>query len=129
MKELSELSVEDWQAMGVEWQEDGSAIITLSYPIQIGHLKAASLTMQCPDLNQAEEIDKSPAKESALSKEKKDIAGLMGLAPEEMGQIKFPDYRRVQKVYSVFFTGTPPLYIGGASAPQSASSPAITASR
>lgn len=127
MKEVNEMTVEDWKAIGVTWNEDGSATIELTKPIKVGAMAKQALVMVCPSLNDAEEFDKSLSKdETALIRERKNMCSLIGLAPEEMGMVKLPDYRRLQRVYTVFLAGTPPLFIGGAGGPRSDSSPDIS---
>lgn len=114
------MTKEDWAKIGVEWQDDGSAIITLTHPINVGGAKSTKVQMQCPSLNQVEVIE-ADKEGMALTREKRGVASLMGMAPEEVGQIKFPDYRRVQQVYADFLGGTPPTFVGATPAPQSAS--------
>ncbi len=117
----------DWNALGVTWNDDGSADIRLTFPINVGGVRSATVRMQCPSLDQAAEINQDK-NGTELDRERRGMAGLMGLAAEELGQVKFPDYRRLQKVYWVFFTGTPPMFIGGAPKPSSSASHATSTS-
>ncbi|MBX9635288.1 MAG: phage tail assembly protein [Magnetospirillum sp.] len=121
------MNTEDWKKIGVEWQEDGSAIIALTFPINVGGAKSTKVQMHCPSLDQVEAINADKTGDP-VAREKRGIAGMMGLAPEELGQIKFPDYRRVQMVYADFLAGTPPMFIGAACEAQSGFSPAISTS-
>ena len=120
VKEIAALTVEDWEKLGVTWNEDGSADITLTAEINVGGVKTKLVHMECPSLSDAEgfEADK---KGTAIEQERRAVGQLTGMAPEEVGQIKKPDYGRVQKVFGLFLSDTPPLFIGGASDPQSAS--------
>lgn len=111
-------TVEEWNKLGVEWHEDGNATITLTFEVNVGGVKSKKVQMQCPSLEQMEFID-SDKIGTALAREKRSVAGLVGMAPEEMGQIKAPDYRRIQMVYADFLQGTPPPFIGAEYAPQS----------
>lgn len=119
-KELAALTVEDWKKWGVTWNENGSADIKLTAEINVGGVRTKTVHMECPSLSQAEEFD-NDKKGTAIEQERRAVGMLTGMAPEEVGQIKKPDYGRVQKVYALFLADTPPLFIGGASDPQSAS--------
>lgn len=112
------LSIEDWKKKGIIWNEDGSASITLTHPINVGGTKSTKVQMHCPSLDQME-IIASDKDGSDITREKRNMASLMGLAPEELGQVKAPDYRRLQEVYADFLAGTPPMFIGAKFAPQS----------
>lgn len=120
VKELAALSVEAWKKMGVTWNEDGSADIKLTLAINVGGVLTKSVHMECPSLAQAEDFEKDN-KGTAIEQERRSVGMLTGMAPEEVAQIKKPDYGRVQKVFGLFLSDTPPLFIGGASDPQSAS--------
>lgn len=119
------MTIEDWKKKGVIWNEDGSASITLTHPINVGGVKSAKVQMHCPSLDQLEIIaaaDKAASAAAAaapLGAEKKNMSSLMGLTPEELGQVKAPDYRRLQMVYADFLAGTPPTFIGAEFAPRS----------
>lgn len=120
MKKLSAMSVEDWKKMGVTWNEDGSADINLTIAINVGGSKTKVVRMECPSLAMAEEFENDKTG-TAIEQERRAVGMLTGMAPEEVSQIKKPDYGRVQKVFALFLSDTPPLFIGGASDPQSAS--------
>jgi hypothetical protein len=107
------MTVEEWKNIGVIWNDDGSADIALSFPINVGGVKTKKVRMECPSLNQAEDIEKDDSG-TAIAQEKRSVGALIGIAPEEVGQIMKPDYTRVQKVYATFLAGTPPTFIGGA---------------
>lgn len=120
VKELAALSVEDWKKMGVTWNEDGSADIKLTIAINVGGAQTKAVRMECPSLALAEEFE-NDKKGTAIEQERRSVGMLTGMAPEEVSQIKKPDYGRVQKVFALFLSDTPPLFIGGASGAQSAS--------
>ncbi|MBC7952245.1 MAG: phage tail assembly protein [Rhodospirillaceae bacterium] len=124
---MSEVKAVDWNALGVTWSDDGSATIALSFEINVGGVKGKSLVMLCPSLDQAEAID-NDKNGTALQRERRGIASLMGVTEGEMGQLKFPDYRRLQAVYECFFGGTPPMFVGSQSASQSSGSPGTSTS-
>lgn len=118
------LTIEQWAAKGVVWNDDGSASIALTHPINVGGTKSAKVQMSCPSLEQLEVIaaaDNAAQPGKPLAAEKENMASLMGLAPEELGQVKAPDYRRLQMVYADFLAGTPPTFIGAEYVPQSGS--------
>lgn len=90
---------------GVSWNDDGSASIDLVKPINISGDMTKVLKMQYPSVTFMNTHNKQI---NELDGENSAIAELCGVAPEEIGQLGWPDYKRVQKVFSRFLGGDAP---------------------
>ncbi|WP_133125816.1 phage tail assembly protein [Thalassospira marina] len=90
---------------GVTWNEDGSATIDLKQRINVSGEKKASIRMNYPSVTFMRENNEQI---KTLDGENDAIAELCGIAPEETGQIGWPDYLRVQRVFSYFLGGDAP---------------------
>jgi hypothetical protein len=90
---------------GVSWNDDGSANIDLVKPINISGDMTKVLKMQYPSVIFMKTHNKQI---NELDGENSAIAELCGVAPEEIGQLGWPDYKRAQKVFTRFLAGDAP---------------------
>lgn len=102
---VSKVTGDHKKVPGVTWNEDGSATIDLKQPINVSGEKKQAIRMNYPSVSFMRTND---GKIKTLDGENEALAELCGIAPGEIDQIGWPDYQRVQRVFSCFLDGDAP---------------------
>lgn len=95
---------------GITWNSDGTATVRLAQGIVVDGTSCAALTLRCPSLDDLELFERGQKGRSDAEHERHIMATLCGAAPDELGPLAVPDYRRLQKACSAFFAGTAPNF-------------------